>query len=127
MSENQTTPAVTPAAQDLPKPVEAKPETTAITTPDQPKEGQGLATVKNGAIGSTTVKAEPKSEKPAKKAEEPKTTALFSEKSYHWVENGGALKKGYNIVEDSTVDNWLTLEGVRRATVEELREAFKGV
>lgn len=111
---------------ELPKPVEVTPEPTAITLPEEEAEGPGLAPVAGGAIGSTNVKAKKKTE-PVAKTTAAKTdlVALFSKSNLHWVENGGALKKGYNIVEKARADKWLTLSGVRLATPEEVAKAFE--
>jgi hypothetical protein len=104
---------------ETPKPVEAKPTPTAITLPEEPGEGPGL-------IGSTTVKAAKKADQITKATTaKDDLVALFSSKNYYWDENGGALKKGYNIVEKATADKWLTLEGVRTATPEEVATAFE--
>jgi len=88
-------------------------------------EGKGLGVVKGGAIGSTVVKGKKKQEvvAPAAPAKD-ETVALYSKKNYHWAENGGALKSGYNIVDKAKADKWLTLAGVRVATPEEIANAF---
>lgn len=109
---------------EIPKPVEVKPEPTAITLPEEEGEGPGLAPVGNGAIGSTTVKAKKKAAVEEVKPEVKEMVALFSTKNWHWAENGGALKRGYNIVDKAKADKWLTLAGVRIATPEEVAKAF---
>jgi hypothetical protein len=89
-------------------------------------EGKGLGVVKGGAIGSTVVKNKKKVEvvAPAALPAKDETVALYSKKNYHWAENGGALKSGYNIVDKAKADKWLTLAGVRVATPEEVAAAF---
>lgn len=130
MSENEnvtTEPVVEPVVEKIetPKPVEVKPEPTAIVLPEEPAEGPGLAPVAGGAIGSTTVKAKKKTESAPAAPAKQETVALFSKSNYHWVENGGSLKKGYNIVDKARADKWLTLSGVRVATPEEVAKAFE--
>lgn len=135
MSEKETVsveptvePVVEPTVEkiEVPKPVEVKPEPTAITLPAEETEGPGLAPVSGGAIGSTTVKSKKKADV-AEKVETKKTetVALFSNSSLHWAENGGSLKKGYTIVEKARADKWLTIDGVRLATPEEVAKAFE--
>lgn len=89
-------------------------------------EGKGLGVVKGGAIGSTVIKGKKKTETvaPAAAPVKDETVALYSKKNYHWAENGGALKSGYNIVDKAKADKWLTLAGVRVATPEEVAAAF---
>lgn len=114
-----------PVAEVKPtKPVEAKAVPTAIVLPEEEGEGPGLAPVANGTIGSTTVKAKKKVEPVVKVDKEEELVAVFSQKNLHWVENGGALKKGYNIVKKARADKWITLDGVRLATPEEVASAF---
>lgn len=88
--------------------------------------GPGIASVGNGAIGSTTVKAAKKVEAVTKQTKKDvDLVAVLSDRNIHWVENGGTLKKGYNIVEKAKAENWLTLRGVRLATPEEVASAFE--
>lgn len=87
-------------------------------------EGKGLGPVAGGAIGSTVVKGKKKPDAEKPEAAKSETVALFSKKSYHWAENGGALKSGYTIVDKAKADKWLTLSGVRIATPEEIANAF---
>lgn len=44
--------------------------------------------------------------------------ALWSEKNVRW--NGSTITKGYNIVTKEAADKWLTLNGIRIATPEEI-------
>ena len=44
--------------------------------------------------------------------------ALWSEKNVRW--NGSTIAKGYNIVTKEAADKWLTLNGIRIATPEEI-------
>jgi hypothetical protein len=113
------------AEVEIPKPVEAVKQPDAITLPEEPAEGPGLAPVANGTIGSTTVKAKKKADKEvAEQKTEPEKVALFSSRNLHWAENGGALLKGYTVVDKAKADKWLTLSGVRLATPEEVAQAF---
>lgn len=118
---------VEPVAKEVeaPKPVEAAPAPEAIVIPEKETEGKGLGSVAGGAIGSTVVKGKKKVEAEEVKPVVKETVALFSQKSYHWVENGGSLKPGYNIVVKARADKWLTLPGVRLATPEEVAKAFE--
>ena len=114
----EATPA--PAVEEV-KEAQAVVEVPAV----EETEGKGLGTVKGGAIGSTVVKGKKKVEIPkAEPVAQVNTVALYSKKNYHWAENGGALKSGYNIVDKAKADNWLTLAGVRLATPEEVATAF---
>lgn len=54
--------------------------------------------------------------------EEPKTdnkVALWSDKNVRWT-GIGLLSKGYNIVTKEAADKWLTRQGIRKATPEEV-------
>lgn len=120
----------TPAEEKV-EAVEAAPapvveEAKVVATPVvEETEGKGLGVVKGGAIGSTVVKGKKKAESVVEAAPaKPESVAIYSKKNYHWAENGGALKSGYNIVDKAKADKWLTLAGVRLATPEEVAAAF---
>ena len=80
-----------------------------------------LAPVENGAIGSATRKKEskPAAKKPAAK-KKTETVAIHSVRNISW--NGvGRIKKGYNLVDASEADQWVTLDGVRKADPSEIQ------
>ena len=83
-------------------------------------EKPALAPVADGVIGSGTTKV---TKKPTPKtASKPKTdkVALFSERNMVW-QGLGKIVKGYNFVEKDAAPQWLTLDGVREATPEEIK------
>lgn len=49
--------------------------------------------------------------------------ALYSTRNIYW-RNVGKLTKGYNIVNKDKADQWLTKEGVRSATPEEVARRY---
>lgn len=72
----------------------------------------------NGVIGSPhaervfeTVVEEPK--------ENPNLTAVWSDKNIRW-QGVGSLVKGYNIVTKEAAEKWLSRDGIREATPEEV-------
>lgn len=84
------------------------------------EEKPALTPVENGVIGSGTTKATKKAA--PKAAPKPKTdkVALFSDRNLVW-QGLGKIVKGYNFVEKDAAPQWLTLEGVREATPEEIK------
>lgn len=79
-----------------------------------------VAATPNGTIGTSEVapKLQPEAVKTEKKKEQ--TVALFSDQNRFW-DDYGRLEKGYSIVNKKVADVWLTLEGVRVATPEEIK------
>ena len=59
-------------------------------------------------------------EEPKKVAEK---IALWSNKNIRW-SDVGALKKGYNIVTEEASEKWLSRDGIRKATPEEVATYF---
>jgi hypothetical protein len=49
--------------------------------------------------------------------------ALFASRNLVW-QGVGKIVKGYNFVEPSEADFWLTKDGVRKATPEEIKAAL---
>jgi hypothetical protein len=49
--------------------------------------------------------------------------ALYSSKNVHWTEVG-KLVKGFNIVSSEKAESWLTLDGVRIASPEEIAREY---
>jgi len=56
--------------------------------------------------------------------QKPGKTALWSNKNIRWT-GVGALTKGYNIVSEEASKKWLTRQGVRNATPEEVATYFE--
>jgi hypothetical protein len=73
-----------------------------------------------GVIGSVAAD-KPKAAAPVKA--EPEKVALWSNKNIRWG-GVGALSKGYNIVIKEAADKWLTREGIREATPEEVADHY---
>lgn len=82
-------------------------------------EVEGIAPVADGVIGTGTVK---KSKPAPKKVAAPKaeTAAIFSDRNLVWP-GVGKITKGYNFVPKSDAAQWVTLEGVREVTPEEIK------
>ena len=94
----------------------------AITLPEVKAEQPKLAPLNDGVLGSKpAVKVEKK--KDTKPKVEGETVALYSKRNISWT-YVGELVKGYNIVPASKVENWLTRDGVRLATPEEVAKEF---
>jgi hypothetical protein len=94
----------------------------AIILPEVKAEQPKLAPLEDGILGSKpAVKVEKK--KDIKPKAEGETIALYSKRNIAWT-YVGELKKGYNIVPASKVENWLTRDGVRVATPEEVAKEF---
>lgn len=84
------------------------------------EEKPALAPVADGVIGSGTTKVEKKPA--AKKAAAPKTdtVAIFSDRNLVW-QGVGKISKGYNFIPKDDSAKWLTLDGVREVTPEEIK------
>ncbi len=78
----------------------------------------------NNTIGSKSAERKKASSK-SKKNEQPKEEkmAIFSSKNVTWPEVG-KVYRGYNIVNKSEADKWLTRNHVRLATPKEVAEEF---
>lgn len=50
-------------------------------------------------------------------------TAIFSSRSIYW-EGVGRIKRGYNIVNNKFLESWLSLDGIRVATVKEVAREY---
>lgn len=78
----------------------------------------------SGAISSRSAdsalakKTAPKEEKPLK-AKETEKVAVWSNKNIRWT-GVGTLTHGYNIVTKEAAEKWLSREGIRKATPEEV-------
>lgn len=81
--------------------------------------GPSIISNDNGVIGSPqaervfnkVVEEEPK--------ENPNRTAVWSDKNIRW-QGVGSLVKGYNIVTKEAAEKWLSRDGIREATPEEV-------
>lgn len=94
--------------------------------------GRSTATVKpaitpvgDGVIGSgktpVAKKADVKPAKPSTK--KVNKVAIFSNRNLVW-QGVGKIVKGYNFVDGLEADQWLTKEGVRKASPEEVKAAL---
>lgn len=95
-----------------------------ITVPTKKKTSRSsnthskdTGTISSHAADSSLAKKQDTEKKPAKKVNE--ETALWSNKNIRWT-GVGYLSRGYNIVKKEAAEKWLTREGVREATAEEV-------
>ena len=107
----------TPVVEDAPQPVVEAPAYQA------PEEVQALGSVAEGVIGATTAPKAPEKKKASKPALKKETVALYSTKNVTWSEVG-KVYRGYNIVEKSAAEKWLTRSHIRTATQEEVAKEF---
>lgn len=117
----------TPAEPEVeaPAPVVEEP-VSAIETPtyeSHVEEVPALGPVGDGAIGATTAIRQPKSAKKKAPAPVVEKVAIHSTKNVTWSEVG-KVYRGYNIVEKSVADKWLTRSHIRLATPEEVAKEF---
>jgi len=85
-----------------------------------------LAFNSDGVMGSTTTNPDNTKMENVVFTENPVSTkvALFSTRNMYAEGGPGKLNIGYNIVSKKHVDFWLSMNGVRLATPEEVAEAF---
>lgn len=86
-------------------------------------EVQAVGSVADGAIGVASAPRQPKKAAPAKKKVAQETVALHSTKNVTWP-GVGKVYTGYNIVDKSVADQWLTRSHIRMATPDEVAKAF---
>lgn len=102
-------------------------EDNTIGTPRYPAretEPQDLGSINNGTIGTGAKKTMEKKENFVNKGSEQKEkVALYSSKNLSWT-GVGKLIKGYNILNKDTAEKWLTKNGVRIATPEEIKKEY---
>lgn len=108
-------------------PVEESKEENSVITAEvvgEPTPIQALGDV-NGAIGTTTTIVEPKQPiiKKEKKGAKKDTVAIHSTKNVTWP-GVGKVYIGYNIVEKSESEKWLTRSHIRLATPQEVAKEF---
>lgn len=94
-----------------------------ITGPKKAKSARrsNSFVTENGAVGSRAADAAlaRKSGGPEQKEDDTEKVAVWSNKNIRWT-NIGALSKGYNIVTKEAAEMWLTKDGIREATPEEV-------
>ncbi len=98
----------------------------AITTPSYEShvdEVPALGPVGDGAIGATTAVRQPRPAKKKAEVQAVEKVAIHSTKNVTWSEVG-KVYRGYNIVEKSAADKWLTRSHIRLATPEEVAKEF---
>jgi hypothetical protein len=85
-----------------------------------PKAAPSVEATPNGTIGTaeTAPKLQPTAEPVAKKKE--KLVAIYSPNNRFW-DDVCRLDKGYNFINKKQADAWLTQEGIRLATPEEIK------
>lgn len=71
----------------------------------------------NNVFVSASADKKPKKEPVAKVTDK---VAIFSEKNLFW-EGVGRVIRGYNIVEADAAEKWLTKDGIRKATKDEIK------
>lgn len=76
-----------------------------------------------GVIGSVAADKPKAKTAPAYEKKEPEKVALWSFKNIRW-SGVGALVSGYNIVTKEAADKWLTRDGIREATPEEVAQHY---
>ena len=105
--------------------VQAPAEEESIEAPvyESPEEVQALGSVAAGVIGVTTAPKPSEKKKSSKPATKKDTVALYSTKNVTWSEVG-KVYRGYNIVDKSAADKWLTRSHIRVATPEEVAKEF---
>lgn len=96
---------------------------TVITGPKKAKSARrsNSFVTETGAIGSHAADSAlaRKSGGPEPKQDDTEKIAVWSSKNIRWT-NVGALSKGYNIVTKEAAEMWLTKDGIREATPEEV-------
>lgn len=92
--------------------------------PYRESEPQDLGSINNGAIGTGAKKTVAKKENFVNRSSEQKEkVAVYSSKNLSWT-GVGKLIKGYNILNKDTAEKWLTKNGVRIATPEEIKREY---
>lgn len=117
----EETPAV-PVVEDAPKPADDAVKAPAYNS--NTDKVPALGAVSNGVMGTTSVsKPEPRITEKVKSEDSSEKVALHSTKNVAW-QGVGKISRGYNIVDKSIADQWLTRSHVRLATPEEVKKAF---
>jgi hypothetical protein len=79
----------------------------------------------NGTIGTseTAPKLQPTADPEKTKKSKEKLVAIYSENNRFW-DDIGRLDRGYNFVNQKAADAWLTQDGIRLATPEEVKASL---
>lgn len=91
-------------------------ETVVETAPEAPVEEK---VVEAPVVEEKAAPVVEKAPKAAKAAAKPETVAIYSNGNKTW-QGVGKIRTGYNIVAKENADQWLTQNGVRIATPEEV-------
>jgi hypothetical protein len=120
--EAQEEPKVEEPVVEEPKAEEPKPEPSfisAVSTPAPDAEGKdALGYVANGVIGVSKVTPKAPAKKKASAAKK-EVSYVVAERSVFW-SGVGNLNKGFNVVAKDVEDKWLSRDGVRKATQDEI-------
>ena len=81
-----------------------------------------VAPTANGAIGTSEVapKLQPTADPKSSKKQKEKLVAIYTENNRFW-DDVGRLERGYNFVKEKQAEAWLTQDGIRLATPEEVK------
>jgi hypothetical protein len=81
-----------------------------------------VAATPNGTIGTseTAPKLQPTADPEKTKKPKEKLVAIYTDNNRFW-DDIGRLERGYNFVKQKQADAWLTQEGIRLATPEEVK------
>ncbi|CAB4242173.1 hypothetical protein UFOVP222_35 [uncultured Caudovirales phage] len=81
-----------------------------------------VAATPNGTIGTseTAPKLQPTADPKLNKKAKEKLVAVYSDNNRFW-DDIGRLERGYNFIPQKQADAWLTQEGIRLATPEEVK------
>lgn len=119
--------AAAPVAAPVEPAVEEQPKQQTVNAPAyqaKVEEVPALGAVAGGVMGTTSVaRPEPRISENTKKDNSEEKVAIHSTKNVAW-QGVGKVSRGYNIVEKSIADQWLTRPHIRLATPEEVKKAF---
>jgi hypothetical protein len=93
------------------------------TTASGGKKKAAIGPVTNGAIGTTKIDVNKKTNQESKPGIEADMVAVFSTRNVLW-QGVGSISKGYNIFSKSEADQWLTRGHVRLATPQEVAQEY---
>ena len=93
------------------------------TTATGGKKKAAIGSVDNGAIGTTKIDNNKKTNQPSEPRIKADMVAVFSTRNVLW-QGIGSISKGYNIFSKSEADQWLTRGHVRLATPQEVAQEY---
>jgi hypothetical protein len=93
------------------------------TTATGGKKKAAIGSVENGAIGTTKIDVNKKTNQESEPGIKADMVAVFSTRNVLW-QGVGSISKGYNIFSKSVADQWLTRGHVRLATPQEVAEEY---